>query len=254
MADSQIDNGKQSARATSLPGVEEGVYLQETPCCDYGHPLIQEILSSVTLDCTDEREKAKRIFYHVRDGIRFALIGSGVEITASKTARIGYGDCGSKTNLQIALLRATGIPARMRAIMAEVTVLQGLIPDLVYTVSTRFYKEDFHFWPECYIDGEWIACEGLFDKTLYEAALRKGLFTPQQIPTIDWDGETSLVLLHAWRTKDLGSKPSWDEWYVEFKKKISTPRIADKFMEWTLAPLCRRKTDQVRTYPEGEGK
>jgi hypothetical protein len=224
------------------------MYLQETPCCDYNHPLIQVTLRSAIGGCTDEREKAKRIFYHVRDGIRFALIGSGTEITASKTARIGYGDCGSKTNLQIALLRAAGIPARMRAIMAEVAVLQGLIPNLVYTLSVRFYKEDFHFWPECYLAGEWIACEGLFDKALYEAALRKGLLTQQQIPTIDWDGETSLVLCDAWKTKDLGSKPAWDEWYVEFKKKMSTPRIADRFMEWTLAPLCRRKTDAVRAY------
>jgi transglutaminase-like putative cysteine protease len=237
-----------SIDAGSLPGAVESVYLQETASCDFSHPLVQETLRAIVDGCADEREKARRIFYHARDNIRFALMGSGMEIRASKTAQVGYGDCGSKTNLQIALLRGAGIPARMRAIMAEVAALQGMIPDLLYAMSARFYKEDFHFWPECYLDGEWIACEGLLDRALYEGALRKGLFTRSQIPTIDWDGETPLVLLGAWQTSDLGAKPGWDEWEPEFKKKMSTPKIVDRFMEWTLAPSCRRKTDEVRAY------
>ena len=222
------------------------MYLQETPCCDYGHPLVQRVLHTVTDGCADEREKAMRIFFFVRDGIRFALLGSGAEITASRTARMGYGDCGSKTNFQVALLRGAGIPARMRGILCSIAPLQGMIPDLLYAMSARFYKEDFHFWPECYLDGRWIACEGLWDRPLYEAALRKGLITRAQMPTIDWDGETDLVLLGAWQTEDLGHKPAWDEWSIEFKKRMPMPRIVDKFMEWTLAPLCRRKTDQLR--------
>jgi hypothetical protein len=223
------------------------VYLEETPCCDYGHPLVQDVLRTVTDGCADEREKAVRIFFHVRDSIRFALMGSGVDITASKTARMRYGDCGSKANYQVALLRAAGIPARMRGIMCAIAPLEGVIPDLLYAMSARFYKEDFHFWPECHLAGRWVACEGLWDRPLYEAALRKGLITQEQMPTIDWDGETDLVLLEAWQTEDLGHRPAWDEWYVEFKKKMATPRIVDKLMEWSLAPLCRRKTDQLRS-------
>ena len=89
-----------------------------------------------------------------------------------------------------------------------------------------------------------MACEGLWDRPLYEGVLRKGLIAREQIPTIDWDGETGLVLLEAWKTEELGHRPSWDEWYVEFKKRMATRRMVDKLMEWTLALLCRRKTDQ----------
>ena len=57
-------------------------------------------------------------------------------------------------------------------------------------------------------------------------------------------------MVGSWQTSDLGVKPGWDEWESEFKKKMSTPKIVDRFMEWTLAPSCRRKTDEVRAYRE----
>ena len=239
-------SGETLSGASSSEGSALSMYLKETQFCDYNHPIVQEILHGVTDGCKDEGEKARRIFYFIRDNIRFAVMGSGVGTTASRTTRIGYGDCGTKTNVHISLLRGAGIPARMRAIMADVSVLKGIMPGFMYYVGEKFSKEDFHFWPECYLSGKWIACEGLLDKKLYEGVLKNGLLTKEQIPGIDWDGETDLVLLEGWKTEDLGYKPSWDDWYVEFKKKMSTPRIIDRLMELTVAPLSRRKTDRVR--------
>lgn len=222
------------------------VYLQETPACNFGHPAIQEIVQAVTGGCVDDSDRARRIFYYVRDTNRFALMGSGLDITASSTARVGYGDCGSKTNLHLALLRAAGIPARARGILAEFSALKGIVPGFLTALSERFYPEDFHFWPECYLGGRWISCEALFDQALYEGALRQGLFTQAQIPSIDWDGETDLILLRPWMTEDRGHKASIDEWYVEFKERMRTPAFVDRLMDLFLAPLCRRKSDKVR--------
>lgn len=224
-------------------------YLQETHACNYNHPVLQEVLAAVLEDgdeAIDDAEKARRIFYHTRDAIRFALLGSGAQFSASKTAGIGYGDCGSKTVYHMALLRGAGIPARMRGIKAEFSALKGVVPGWLSALSERFYPEDFHFWPECYLSGRWIACEGLFDEPLYEGALRAGLITRELIPTIDWDGETDLVLLGAWTTQDLGHKAGWEEWQVGFKKAMPTPRWLDRLMDRYLAPACRRKSDSVR--------
>jgi transglutaminase-like putative cysteine protease len=222
------------------------VYLQETVSCDWNHPAVQEPLRDVVGDCQDETEKARRIFYYVRDNVKFALLGSGIEITASKTAQIRYGDCGSKTNFHIALLRGAGIPARMRSIMAEVSPLRGMIPGFLYYVFEKA-REDFHFWPECYLSGEWIACEGMLDRALYEGGLRIGLFTREQIPTIDWDGESDLIIWGAWKTQDLGHRPSWDDWYDDFRKTIPMPRAFDRLFD-LFAPSCRRQSDKVREY------
>ena len=56
-------------------------YLQETPVCNYSHPAIQEIVHAVTDGCVDDTDRARRIFYYVRDSTRFALLGSGFDIT-----------------------------------------------------------------------------------------------------------------------------------------------------------------------------
>lgn len=235
-------------RTTSNEGQSPAleVYLQESPACNYTHPAIQEIAHAVTDGCVDDKDRARRIFYYVRDTIRFALMGSGLDITASNTARVGYGDCGSKTNLHLALLRAVGIPARARGILAEFSALKGIVPGFLTALSERFYPQDFHFWPECYLGERWISCEALFDQALYEGGLRQGLFTQAQIPSIDWDGETDLILLGPWMTEDRGYKASIDEWYVEFKERMHTPAFVDRLMDLFLAPLCRRQSDRVR--------
>ena len=232
-------------RAFSLKEPESSRYLDETSFCDCKHPVIQDIMQEVTGDCENEEEKARNIFYYARDHIRFALMGSGIAMKASITAKMGYGDCGTKTNFHIALLRAAGIPARMRGIMAKISVLKGMIPGFLYFMVEKA-KEDFHFWPECYLRGRWIACEGLFDQELYEGALKEGLVTRELIPGIEWDGRSNLVLLEPWKTVDLGDKPSWDDWYIDFKKRMATPRFIDKLMEITIAPACRRQTDRIR--------
>lgn len=232
-------------RASSSKEAELSKYLEVTPFCDYKHPIIRDIAQEVIGNCGDDEEKAKRVFYYARDRIRFAFMGSGIATKASVTAGIEYGDCGTKTNFHIALLRAAGIPARMGGIMAEISVLKGMIPGFLYFIVEKA-REDFHFWPECYLHGKWIACEGLFDRDLYEGALREGLLRKQLIPSIDWDGKSSLVLLEPWKTKDLGSKPSWDDWYIDFKKRMATPRFIDRLMELTIVPSCRRRTDRIR--------
>jgi hypothetical protein len=252
MAGPQNDREGKPTGDASSPKPELSEYLQETRFCDWKHPVIQRVLHEITNEGTSEMERAKSIFYYARDNIRFALLGSGVDIRASKTARMGYGDCGSKTNFHMALLRAAGIPARMRGIMAEFSVLKGIIPGFISYLSERFFEEDFHFWPECYLAGSWVACEALFDKELYEGALRLGLFTRDQIPSIDWDSENDLVLLGEWKTRDLGYKPSADAWMADFRKRIPAPRIVDRFLELWLAPLCRRQSDRVRKH-SGEG-
>ncbi len=232
-------------RASSSKEPELSRHLQETPFCDYKHPIIQDITQEVIGTCENEEEKARKIFYYARDHIRYALMGSGIATKASITAKIGYGDCGTKTNFHIALLRAAGIPARMRGIMVEISVLKGMIPGFLYFMVEKA-KEDFHFWPECYLQGKWIACEGLFDQELYKVAITEGLVTKELIPSIDWDGKSNLVLLEPWKTEDFGNKPSWDDWYIDFKKRMASPRIIDKLMEITIAPSCRRQTDRIR--------
>jgi len=228
-------------------------YLQETRLCDYSHPVIQGMLHRAIDNLEGEVEIARGIYYCVRDGIKYAVGGSGLGTKASRTVQIGYGDCGTKTNVHIALLRAAGIPARMRASRADASVIKDFLPAAMYRLFERAGKDDFHFWPECYISERWTACDALMDNKAYEGGLRKGLFTQDRLSSFEWDGEHDLVPLAPWCTEDLGHKPSWDDWCVVYKKTlVPTPRIVDRLVELCIAPSLRRISDDIREFASQE--
>jgi hypothetical protein len=218
-------------------------YLIATRLCDCDNPWIREKAEEIVVGASNPEEKALEIFYYVRDKIRFSLAYS--QSKASHTLKRGYGECGNKTNVQITLLRAAKIPARFRWTQVKTEVLQHLIADFVYKNMPPVAS---HFWCECYLDEKWVSCELLLDKILYDGMLMEGLITKDQIPTIDWDGKTDLILLNPWITEDRGHLPSFDDairalqWGEEGMPPI--------WIEWIIAPIFYpfnlRYSDRIR--------
>lgn len=180
-------------------------YLAVTRLCDHDDPWLRSQVEQIVDGAATPPEKALRLFHHVRDHVRFSLAYS--RSRASRTLRRGFGECGNKTNAQIALLRAAGIPARLRWVGARAEVLHHLIEEFVYRKMPPVAS---HFWCECQLYGRWISCESLLDRPLYEGMLAGGLITKEQVPTIEWDGATDLVLLRPWITEDRGHLSCYD--------------------------------------------
>jgi len=218
-------------------------YLAITPLCDHDHPAIRQRVAAITAGADTPREKARRIFYDLRDTIRFSLAYS--RSTASQTLKRGYGECGSKSNLHVAMLRAAGIPARLRWVKAKSAVLHHLVAGFVYRGMPATAS---HFWPECYLEGRWLSCEALLDRPLYEGMLAAGLITRAQIPSIDWDGQTDLVLLRPWITEYLGTLPSLDEALARLQ--ASDEGMPPAWLERLIAPFFYpfnlRYTERIR--------
>jgi hypothetical protein len=208
-------------------------FLMATKLCDCDDPWLRKKAEEIIDDANTPKEKALKIFYYVRDNIRFSLAYSRSK--ATQTLKRGYGECGNKTNAQVALLRAVGIPARFHWVKAKAVILHHLIEDFVYKNMPSVVS---HFWCECYLNSKWVSCELLFDWCLYDGLLKKGLITKEQVPTIDWDGETDLVLLGPWITEDRGSLPSEDD-AIEVLKS-SEEGMPPIWMEWIIAPLFYR--------------
>jgi hypothetical protein len=218
-------------------------YLITTPMCDYNHPLVQETAHRVVANGQTEQEKAILIFNFVRDTIRFSMAFS--KSKASQILKLGYGECITKTNVQVALLRAVGIPARMRWVMAQTKVLNGLVaPFMLRSMKTAAS----HFWTECFIQDHWISCEALLDKQLYEGMLRQGLITKDQIPTIDWDGEKDLVVLKPWITSDRGYVVSADDAVEAYQNngEGAPPVWIERLMAPVFLPYNLRFSDRIR--------
>ena len=222
--------------------VDVQAYLTVTAMCDYDNPWFQSIVDEVITGADTPEAQALRIFYYVRDNVRFGLAYSRSK--ASQTLKRGYGDCLSKSNVQVALLRATGIPARLRVVQVQSAVLHHLIVDWVYKHMPAHAS---HFWPECYLNGRWISCEAFLDKPLYAGMLQKNLITKAQVP-IDWDGKTDLVILRPWITEDRGSIPSADAALaaLQTRQEGMPPILIERIIAPVFYPLNLRKSDKIR--------
>jgi hypothetical protein len=208
-------------------------YVAATRLCDCDYPWLRNQADEITAGADTPEEKALKIFDYVRDNVRFSLAYS--RSRASQILERGYGECGNKTNAQVALLRAVGIPARFHWVQARTVVLHHLIADFVYN---RMPPVASHFWCECYLNGKWVSNELLLDRLLYEGMLKQGLITNEQIPTIDWDGRTDVVLLKPWITEDRGHLPSYDD--AIRRLQTSEEGMPPLWVEWIIAPVFYR--------------
>lgn len=229
-------------RVQSLEAMDK--YLKATELCDCEDPEIKRKALQVTKDVDSPKEGALKIFYFVRDQIPFRA--DFFDVKASDTLKKGYGSCFTKSNLQIALLRAAGIPARYHVAALSKDCLKGIISSTVYRgLPERILH---HPWPECFLSRRWISCDAILDRMLYEACYNKGIISKRKIPTIDWDGETDLHVMAAWVLEDKETLHSPDEYFPNAQKELQlSPEILGKILAKILVYFSNRYTDRVRT-------
>lgn len=178
-------------------------YLKPTEFCDYKNPAIIAIVKELTKNDKTPKGMALSIFHFVRDQIKFMMVSE--DDKASDTLVKKFGDCGTKANLQIAMLRASNIPARYHNASLHKECLKGIVSKVFYKLSPKILE--YHLWCECYLSEKWVSCDSLLDKPLIEVLYRKGIITKEQIKTIDWDGENNLNTMTNWMLQDKGSIP-----------------------------------------------
>lgn len=220
------------------------VYLRATELCDCEHPAVQEKAEEVIQGTCMPNDAALKVFYSVRDTIPFDATLDIWE-KASETLGKDVSDYCNKVNLQVALLRAANIPARCHLARVRKEVLKAFVPRFIYD---RLPSPVGHFWCECYLDGKWIACETLFDESLYRGMLRANLVSQEQIPKIDWDGEKDLVLLQPWIVGDDGPYPAFDDILASpmMREAGMPPKLFCKLFDPIPVFLSRRRTDSIR--------
>ena len=207
---------------------EMSIYLQPTYFCDCKHQTIINMAHGLTKECETDRDKALKIFYFVRDEIPFMF---DYIVKASETLKKRYGFCVTKATLQIALLRASGIPAKYRFAHLKKECLKGVIAIGVYNGFPDIIT--YHPWAECYLSDKWISCDTLFDEILVKAIYKKGIHSKEDIPTIEWDGETDLNTMTAWMVKDKGSHTSLDDLFREVQKDLNPDKVPIEIINYS---------------------
>lgn len=123
---------------TKIPAEISRLYLADDAKYDISHPYIQEIVREVAGDEPNLYWRARRLYQYLIENMEYELAGGWN--TAPTVLKRGTGSCSEYTFALIALLRASGIPARY-------------VGALVVRGDDASYDDVFHRWAEIYLPG-----------------------------------------------------------------------------------------------------
>ena len=163
-------------------------YLRPTPYIESNAPAVRAFVERVTAGADTPVERAVRLFYAVRDEIRYDPYGVVLSVEGLRASAVlerGAGFCVAKAIVLAAGARAVGIPARLH--FADVR--NHLTTErLRAQMGTDVFA--FHGYNELHLDGRWVKATPTFNRSLCD---RFG------VKPLEFDGETD-SLLHPFDT------------------------------------------------------
>jgi transglutaminase-like putative cysteine protease len=142
------------------------IYLQPTQFIDSDALTVAEFARSAIGDARTDVEKGIRLYYAVRDGIRYdayaiVLDPKAFKASAVLTAKAGF--CVQKAILLAAVARAVGIPSRLGYADVRNHLTTERLRNLMGTDMFAF-----HGYTELYLDGKWVKATPAFNRSLCE--------------------------------------------------------------------------------------
>ena len=139
-------------------------YLQPTEFLNYDDESVREFATRNSVGAKDEREKAVKLYYAVRDGFQYnpnILDLRREGLTASDLLKRNRGYCVEKAVLLAASTRAVGVPSRLSFYI----VRNHIATDKLEKILKKNYLV-FHGAAEMLIDGKWLKTTPAFNKNL----------------------------------------------------------------------------------------
>ena len=158
-------------------------YLQPTYFINSDSKIIINQARKIVQNEKENKEKAIKLFYWVRDEIRYdpyTFSALKRDYKATKILERGKGWCVQKAILLTALGRAAGIPSRLH--FADIRNHQ-ITPKLKKEMGTDLFI--FHGYNEFFLNNKWVKATCAFNKELGEKFNHK---------TVEFDGETDAIL------------------------------------------------------------
>jgi len=157
-------------------------YLRPSPTIDSDNESIRQKSADLTEGQETAEDKAKSLFYWVRDEIKYTpMVPLEIfeDYRASKTLKKGKGFCVEKAAVLAAFARAVGIPARLH--LADIR--NHLVSErLRQVMGTNLFV--YHGYTELYIGGKWVKATPAFDLKMCQA---------NRIIPVDFDGKNDAI-------------------------------------------------------------
>jgi transglutaminase-like putative cysteine protease len=157
-------------------------YLRPGFFADSGHPAVVAFAREAAGGASDPAEVARRLFYAVRDGIRYdpysiEFTRRGFQASRCLERRVGF--CVPKATLLAACARALGIPARLG--FADVRNHLAS-PRLLALMETDTFV--FHGYAELLLGERWVKATPAFNR---------GLCDRFRVPCLEFDGRNDAL-------------------------------------------------------------
>lgn len=138
--------------------------VRPTPVIDSEHPQVAAFARRHAEGAADEVEAAVRVYYAVRDAIRYDPYGAALNVEglrASTTLAAGRGWCVAKAVLLAAAYRSLGIPARLgfadvRNHLSTANLRASMNTDVFY----------WHGYTQARLEGRWVKATPAFNVEL----------------------------------------------------------------------------------------
>lgn len=141
-------------------------FLEPGAVVDSSCPGVRALVDRVTAGSSDAVERAVRLYYAVRDEIRYDPYSVELSVDGlgpRRTLELGRGWCVSKAILLAACCRAAGVPARLgfadvRNHLSTEKMRQRMKTDLFY----------WHGYTSLHLEGKWVKATPAFNVSLCE--------------------------------------------------------------------------------------
>src|SRR5262245_41265180 len=167
---------------TVMDGASFEDYRRPGVLVDSDHPAVVAFARDAAGAATDPVDKAVRLYFAVRDGLRYDPSGTPMRreaYVASACLQARHGQCVNKAGLMAAACRVAGIPARLG--YADVRNHMTTKRMTEWMGSDTFY---FHGYTDVWLDGRWVKATPAFNKELTDKFRLKSL---------DWDGRSDSI-------------------------------------------------------------
>jgi len=133
---------------------------------------IEKTLEKIIHNTKTKEEKAKAVFYFVRDEIKFDVYVGDFFISAEEVLEIREGSCVTKATLMVEMMRLVDIPARYHFVLIKREGLKDIIHPFVY----KFWPEEFiHIYPDIKLINKWIDFDATYDKKFHDKLIKNHL-------------------------------------------------------------------------------
>ena len=232
-------------------------FTQPTPIANSDHPAIQTLIQDRRWDqLTTPKARIGAAYHFVKDELPFGYNASD-DLAASAVLTDGYGQCNTKGNLLVALLRALDIPTRFHGFKIDKHLQKGAIPAWMYPLAPQ---RILHSWVEVYDEDQWIPLEGFILDAQYLGALQQrfadhqGAFCGYGVatkdlhnPDVNWTGKPTYIQREG-IVEDLGVFDHPDDLYAKVGTNLRGPK------RWLYQQLFRhlmnRTVNTIRNTPK----